>query len=444
MLEPINQNAEEIIHRLTHYHPVTRLPNRILFHDLLQQEIASASRRKESVSIFLIDLFQLKELTDTFGYHFSDMVLQKAGDRLTELFSQSNAVACFPENNFAVMAPMTGIKGATITAGQIVKLFEPPLVIEEIPVALTVKVGIAIFPDHEASAGPLMQGAAAAMHAATNTEDDYILYSPTENKEAVYHMKLMGELPNAISSGQLVMHYQPKVDLATGSMSSAEALIRWEHPEHGFLLPGAFIPSAERNRLLQPITAWGIETTVRQIKEWSRKSILISTNLSAQDIQRRSLIDQIEKTIRRVGIPPHLLEFEITETAIVTNYEMAREVLFALSNMGTSISIDDFGAGYTSLKMLKNLPVQGIKLDRSLIQDLISDRNARFTVLALIDLAHHLDLTVTAEGIENKDIHELLIIGGCDLGQGSYFGLPMSAAEMTPMLGSRLVTSTSF
>jgi len=439
MLEPINQNAEEIIHRLTHYNHITHLPNRTLFHDLLQEEIASASRRKESVSLFLIDLFQLKELTDTFGYHFSGIVLQKAGDLLTELFSQSNVVACFPENHFAVMAPMTGIKGAIITAEQIVKLFETPFIVEDMPVALTVKIGIAIFPDHEALAMPLIQGATTAMHAATNTEDDYILYSPAKNKEAVHHMRLMGEIPNAILSGQLVMYYQPKVDLATGSMSSAEALIRWEHPEHGFLLPGEFIPSAERNRLLQPITSWCIETTMKQIKEWSRKSILISVNLSAQDIQRRSLIDQIEKTMRRVGIPPHLLEFEITETAIVTNYAMAREVLFALSNMGTSISIDDFGAGYTSLKMLKNLPVQGIKLDRSLILDLTSDRNARFTALALIDLAHHLDLTVTAEGIENKEINDLLVIGGCDLGQGSYFSLPMSATEITPMLGNKLV-----
>lgn len=439
MLEPVIQNAEETIRLLTHYDPLTHLPNRILFHDLLQQAIIAGALKKESVSVIVMDLFQLKELSDAFGYHFSNVVLQRVGSHLTDLFQEPNVVARLSENNFAIMAPMTNIKGAIITAKQIVQFFETPLIIGKMPIALTIKLGIAVFPEHRKSAELLIQGATAAMHTATRTGDDYIVYSPTNNKEAAHHIKLMGELPNAVASGQLVMYYQPKVNLSTGSISSVEALVRWNHPQHGFLLPGEFIPYAEQNSLLQPITTWNIETTMTQIKAWTPKGIAISTNLSVQDIQRRSLIGQIEKTIQRSSILPHLLEFEITETAIMTNQSRAQDVLYALSEMGASISIDDFGAGYTSLRMLKNLPVQWIKLDRSLIVDLAKDGNARFTALILIDLAHHLGLSVTAEGIEDKATSDLLVIGGCDLGQGSYFGLPMSATEIMPLLGRAFV-----
>jgi len=429
---------EETINR-TYTDSLTNLPNQIAFHDFLQQEITSASLRKESVAILLIDFFQLRALTDAFGSHFCSGVLQKAGSRLIDLFQEPNIVACFPENSFAVMAPMTGVNGAIITAQQIIKLFETPLIVDEMPVALTVKIGISVFPEHQESAETLIQGATAAMHTAANIEDDYYLYTPEDTKEAVYHIKLMGELPNAIASGQIVMYYQPKVNMATGNIQSVEALVRWVHPKHGFLLPETFIPYAEQSRCLQPITAWGIEATARQIKEWKPLSMLISMNLSAQDIQRRSLISQIAETIQRLGIPPHLLEIEITETAIITAYSMAQEVLYTLSEMGTSIWIDDFGVGYTSLKMLKNLPIRGIKLDKSLIHNLIKDKHDRFTVLALIDLAHHLELSVTAEGIENKETTDLLVIGGCDMGQGAYFGMPMSAKEITPILKHKFI-----
>lgn len=429
------KRADDTLRKMNDYDPVTHLPNRSLFLELLQTAMSVAQRQKGSVAVLMTNLFQFKKISDAFGYHFGNIVLQQVGERLKSLFPESNNVSRLYENDFALMVPFTAPQGEVSVAEQIVHLLEAPFMVHDIPIAMSVRIGVAIFPDHETSAERLIQDATVAMHAAKETGDDYVIYShAANNKKAAYHITLMGDLRHGIQTHQLALYYQPKVTLATGMVQGVEALVRWQHPQYGFLLPGEFIPTAEQSGLLKPVTSWNIETCADQLMAWGPQAVPISVNLSGQDLLRYTLVHQIERALSRTDVSPRFLEVEITETALITSPVRAKEILTALAGLGISISIDDFGAGYTSLGMLKDLPVQGVKLDQSLIRDLIRDKNIRFTVVAMIDLVHQLGLSVTAEGVEDEATHDLLMIAGCDIGQGYFYGTPMPVDQVTPHL----------
>ncbi len=431
------RRAEEMILHMTHYDALTDLPNRILFTDILEKAVVMARHKKESGAVLIVGLFQFEEMNDALGQSFGDLVLQQVANRLTSLFRECDTVARFTDNTFAIMTPSTDVREAVLVAQRITDLFETSFIVQTVPIALSVRVGITIFPDHEESAESLIQGATIAMHKARTTGDDYVVYSPIYTKGASYHIQLMGELRDGIRAEQLVLYYQPKVTLATGEIHSVEALVRWQHPRHGFITPAEFIPSAEQSGMLRPVTSWNIETCIEQIKKWGALAVPVSINLSAQDLRWYTLVDRVEKVLQRTGISPRLLEFEVSEAAMITAQAKGKEILMNLSKMGVGITIDDFGAGYTSLGLFQKLPVQAIKIDCSLIRNLKTDKSSRFTVLAIIDLAHHIGLSVIAEGVENIETNDLLIIGGCDFGQGYFFGYPMSSEAITSLLEKR-------
>jgi diguanylate cyclase (GGDEF)-like protein len=431
------RRAQEMILHMTHYDALTDLPNRTLFTDILGKAIGMAQHTNESGAVFLISLFQFEEMGDALGQSFIDLISKQVADRLTSFFRECDTVARFTDNNFAIIAPSTNLKEAILVAQRIVDLFETSFIVQTVPIALSVHVGITIFPDHEEAPESLIQAGTIAMRKARMMGDDYVVYSPIYTKGASYHIQLMGELREGIRAEQLILYYQPKVNLATGEIHSVEALVRWQHPRHGFITPAEFIPSAEQNGMLRPVTAWNLETCIEQIRKWGPLAVPVSINLSAQDLRWHTLVDRVEKALQRTGISPRLLEFEVTEAAMITAQAKAKDILTNLSKMGIGIAIDDFGAGYTSLGLFQKLPIQAIKIDSTLIGGLKTDRSSRFTVLAIIDLAHHIGLSVIAEGVENIETNDLLIIGGCDFGQGYFFGYPMSSEAITSLLEKR-------
>lgn len=432
------REAEETILHMAYYDALTHLPNRALFIDLLDRAITAAQQKNESVAVLSIDFKNFKGINDALGYSFGDLLLQQAALRLKNLFRNSDALARITGDEFAVLAPGATPSGISLASQRILQAFETPFTVEGVPVELEISVGAALFPEHKDTSELLLQSASVAMHTAKATGNDFVMYSSDQDRQTAYHVRLMGELRQAIEWSQLVLYYQTKIDLKTNTVFGLEAFTRWKHPQFGLLLPRAFLPSAEKSGLIKLIVSWNLEGGLHQLKRWDQGVILsplsLSINLSARNLHDRFLIRHVEKILKETDISPDRLEFEITEEAIITNQAKAKEMLVALSALGTTISIDNFGTGYISLPLLKQLPIQGIKIDLSLIHELTREKGDSATVASIISLAHQLELWVTAEGVEDQQTKDRLVAFGCDFAQGYFFSRPQPAEEISEVL----------
>ncbi|MBI3812035.1 MAG: EAL domain-containing protein [Nitrospirae bacterium] len=436
VLEAEYKQAEETIRRLAYYDPLTGLPNRILLHDHLQQAILAGQRENKPVALLLIDLDRFKETNDTLGHQRGDVLLQQVGSRLQGALRPSDIVARLGGDEFAVVFPLAGSGDAALVADKILKALEPPFTIEGLLVIVEASIGLALYPDHGANTESLMQRADVAMYTAKQSGSGYVIYDAKIDQYSPRRLALMAELRQAIVDDQLCLHYQPKIDLQTGRVVGTEALARWKHAEYGFIPPDQFIPPAERTGLIKPFTLWVFKTALHQCMAWHQavSELPVSINLSTRNLHDPKLPDQLAELLQACGGRPDQVELEITESAIMADPARAMEVIKHLRAMGMGFSIDDFGAGYSSLTYLKKLPVNAIKIDKSFVINMTHDENDAVIVRSIIDLGHNLGLKVIAEGVENKEAYRRLVDLGCDAAQGYYMCRPISADEFTRWL----------
>jgi len=422
---------EELEHQALH-DSLTGLPNRVLLRDRLNQAIQTNSHTNYKLALFMIDLDRFKEINDTLGHHYGDIILQQVAIRMREALHTANTVARLGGDEFAVLLPLieNNVAPATI-AMDIIHAIDQPFLLEEQAFHVGASIGIAISPEHGSDTSTLMRHADIAMYASKNNNNDYTFYHTTLDQHSRDRLALTTELRHAIDHDELLLHYQPKIDFKTGYVTEAEALVRWNHPRFGIMAPDHFIPLSEHTGLIRPLTMWVITEALKTCREWHNNGhkLKIAINLSTHNLHDPHLCSHIADSCKKYQIDPSYLVLEITESAVMSDPISAMTILSELSIMGINLSIDDFGTGYSSLAYLKQLPMDEIKIDKSFVIDMINDKDDFIIVRATIDLAHNMGRKVIAEGVESHEIWEMLNEMGCDMAQGNYICTPRPSNE---------------
>jgi len=429
----------EQIEKLALYDALTGLANRRLFHDRLEQAFFAAQRTGSGFSLMLLDLDRFKEINDTLGHQAGDAVLEHFAQRLKEVARASDTVARLGGDEFAlVLQGAEDTTSALFVAERICRLLDEPFVIEGLTLQLETSIGIAMFPLHGDDAEQLLKRADIALYASKDSHTP-VVYAAEHDQHSADGLGLLAQIRQAIDDGELIVHFQPEVDLATGETRRIEALVRWEHPERGLLLPEAFIPLARQSAHVRPITRHVLDIALRQCREWHDAGIDVGValNLAGRDLADARLEDEISDALRRYKLDPEQLELEIPESAVVSERGHVHKMLARLSERGVRIAVDDFGSGYASLSHLKQLPVDVLKIDQSFIENLGSGGDDDAIVRSTIDLAHSLGITVVAEGVETDEVLQRLRVLGCDLAQGFCLAHPAPPADVTAWLLGR-------
>jgi diguanylate cyclase (GGDEF)-like protein/PAS domain S-box-containing protein len=426
------KQAEDLVHHMAFYDTLTGFPNRQFFRDLIEKAISQSQRKGRSVAVLLLDLDRFKEINDTLGHHRGDLLLKNVGIRLKEAVYISDTVARLGGDEFGILLSMASSDDAGLVANKILKVLEEPFEVEGLPVVVETSIGIVLYPDHGSNADTLIQRGDVAMYASKKGKIGFVLYNSELDQHSPKRLALMGELRHAIENRQLFLHYQPIIDLRTRRICGVEALVRWNHPQHGIIPPDQFILPAEQTGLIKPLTKFVLQEAIQQCLAWFNygKIISMAVNLSVRNLQDPLLLSQMIQMIHSHGIEPALLNFEITETAIMTNVESVAKTISLLNHEGVNFSIDDFGIGYTSLSYLKKLAVKSIKIDQSFIKTMLNNQEDHLIVRSTIDLAHSLNLRVIAEGVEDQETLEKLIALGCDEAQGYFICRPIPAGDV--------------
>lgn len=423
MAKAVKYETAALEHQALH-DPLTDLPNRKLLHNRLQQEILRVQRTNKSLVLIMSDLNHFKEINDTLGHHIGDIVLQKASLRLLNVFRKTDSVSRLGGDEFGILLPETNLEQAKSLADKVTEEFSRPFIVEGHTLSVGISMGLAQCPIHGDDVNILVQRADVAMYQAKRNKLGYSIYDPDKDTHSIGRLALMSEFRDAIENESLELFYQPKADMYSRKIIGAEALLRWHHPQRGYIDPDDFIPLAEQTGLIKPLTHWVLKQAVGQCMEWKKiqPDFTMAVNLSVQNLHDRTFLDQIKELIIEYGMSPSCLTLEITESDIMTDPIRARETLEALSIMGIHLSVDDFGTGYSSLSYLKQLPIEELKIDKSFIMEMTEDENDAVIVRATIDLAHNLGLHTVAEGVENEKTWQYLKSLGCDIAQGYHLG----------------------
>ncbi len=411
---------------------LTGLPNRALLADRLQHAILAAKREQAPLALLLTDLDHFKEINDTLGHHNGDLILKQVAQRMQQLIRSSDTVARLGGDEFAILLPTADETHAKQIAEKIIHAVEQPFELEGQTFVLGASIGIALFPDHGSDGHTLLRCADVAMYSAKRKRRGFAIYEFGQDRHSVEYLSLKRELHEAITNNQLMLYYQPVVDLQRGRVTGVEALARWHHPRRGMLYPDDFIPLAEQTGLIRTLTIWVLEEAARQSQEWIELGLelRIAVNLSVHNLHDVHFPDHIARILDVLEAHPTRLRLEITETAIMSGSTDALDILNRLSAQGVRISIDDFGTGYSSLSYLKQLPVDEIKIDKSFVIGMAVDNNDAVIVRSTIDLAHNIGLKVVAEGVEDESTYRLLSGLHCDAAQGYYMSEPLSVEEL--------------
>ncbi len=407
---------------------LTNLPNRSLFHDRAEQAILLAKREQTSFALISLDLDHFKPINDTWGHHTGDFVLQEISTRLTHCLRQSDTVARMGGDEFSILLlNVTTTEDVMEIVSKITRIIIKPVIINDSTFAIGVSIGIAMFPEHSDDLTTLMCQADSAMYAAKRAQNVYTFYNSGIERDGCMASQL--ELRRAIVNEELILHYQPKIDLTTHSVIGVEALVRWQHPEHGLIYPDAFIAFAEKNGLMKQLTLKVLEMAFLQCKQWHQKNLNLNmaVNISAINLQDPIFPDLVAELLEKFGVPPSNIELEITETAIMTDPLRAIENIKKLNEMGLQVSIDDFGTGYSSMAYLQKLLVAKIKIDKSFVMEMDNNQSDDVIVRSTIDLGHNLGLKVVAEGVESQESWDRLKEMGCDSAQGYFMSRPITA-----------------
>jgi diguanylate cyclase (GGDEF)-like protein len=399
--------------------------------------LRSSDHATSDVALLVLDLDQFKEVNDTLGHHHGDEMLREVAARLASQRRGDDLLARLGGDEFAILLSPSGSHRAEEAAASIVRNIKRPLTLKGLQVQVGASIGIARYPEDSSETGELLQKAEVAMYQAKTLRRGWAWYSQADDRFTVRRLRLLGELPRALSNDELVVYYQPKIDLTTGTVVGVEALVRWAHPELGMIAPDEFIELTEVSGLVTELTRQVITRSLAQLVEWDSIGVNldVAVNLSVRDFHDDGLVSFIVDALAAEGINSHRLMLEITESQVVDDLELATEVLLELSSLGIRTSIDDFGTGYSSLTHLRQLPVAEIKIDRSFVGQMATNRNDAVIVRSIVELGHNLDLEVVAEGVEDEWTLESLRELGCDRAQGYFFQRPVPGDEIPAFVG---------
>ncbi|MGH2377102.1 MAG: putative bifunctional diguanylate cyclase/phosphodiesterase, partial [Candidatus Limnocylindria bacterium] len=434
------RRAEARLEHLAMHDVLTELPNRRLFEDRLANALRIASRDRHGLALMVTDLNGFKPVNDTFGHQAGDVLLRLVGGKLREALRESDTVARLGGDEFAVLVPKLEDPGVIPPKllERLAGAFERPFRIEGVDVRVGAALGIAVYPQHGTDAATLFRNADSAMYTAKRQKYGPVIFDAAQDQYGRDRMALLDDLRQAIERGQLVLHYQPVVELRTGRVRDVEALVRWQHPERGTISPGEFLPMLDRLRLMRPLSEWVIETALRQVCAWSEAGIEldVTANVAAQNLADAEIGTVVRAAIARSGAPPERLFLEVPETVIMTDPERSARIIDDLKASGVRFAIDDFGTGFSSLTYLDRLRVDRLKVDRSFVSGTVSARKTAI-VRAAAEIGHTLGFAVLAEGIEDAVGCERVSRQGCELGQGYHFAPPMPAERLAEWLRDR-------
>ena len=445
------KQSEREIYRLAYFDSLTGLANRVLFKDRLTQALAHAGRYQSSLAVLFLDLDRFKVINDTLGHNVGDVLLQQVAERLSDSVrhsdsvsrsvdkAESHSLARLGGDEFTVLLTnLRDVQDAGTVARRIVEAIAKPFVIEGREIFVSASVGIAVFPVDGESVDALLKNADSAMyHAKEKGRNNFQFYSNNLNAAANEQLILEGELRHAIEREEFVVFFQPQIDLRTGEMIGAEALVRWQHPQRGLMLPEKFLPAAIDTGLIRAIDEWVLRTACGYSQTWQQRGkrpVCLSINISNSLFHGDTLLSVVEQALSQTGLTPACLELELTESIVMRNVDVSITTLSTLKAMGVQLSIDDFGTGYSSLSYLHRLPINRVKIDQSFIQEILTQSRPPMIVRAIIAMAHSLDLFVLAEGVEQEAQRTVLLGEGCDYAQGYLFGVPMPADAFAQML----------
>jgi diguanylate cyclase (GGDEF)-like protein len=418
-------NAHQALHDA-----LTGLPNRLLLHDRITQALRASDRDLRPMALLLMDLDRFKEVNDTLGHRHGDTLILQVGERLRATARAADTVARLGGDEFAVLLPdVDGEAGAMIAAERMLEALRAPFDVAGLQLGVEASFGVALYPSAAADADVLLQHADIAMYVAKRSHAGIALYDRADDHHSTERLQLLADLRTAIDEDQLVLHYQPKLDLRTGLVKGFEALVRWEHPTRGLLPPVDFVPMAERTGLIHPLTDVVLRSALKQVRTWcdGGNPMAVAVNVSTRSLLNLDFPDRVLALLTEYDVAPELLGLEITETTIMEDPQRALTVLTRLYEAGVRLSIDDFGTGYSSLAYLKRLPVHELKVDRSFVANMMTNDRDRVIVNSTVALGQSLGLDVVAEGVEDEATRLALETLGCDLAQGFLFSRPVVA-----------------
>jgi diguanylate cyclase (GGDEF)-like protein/PAS domain S-box-containing protein len=433
---------EARIHYLARNDELTGLANRSSFQEQLAHAIRQSQRHGRAIAVLFIDLDRFKNVNDTLGHGAGDTLLQEVAKRLATCLRESDTLARWGGDEFvAMLEEVDSANDVAVVARRVLEALATPYLSDDREFVITASVGISAYPDDGHDAQSLLKAADIAMYRAKEAgKNNFQYYSPQMNVHSFERLTMEANLRRALERGEFLLHYQPKIDLRTGALSGAEALIRWQHPDMGLVSPMQFIPLAEETGLIVPIGAWVLRTACAQARTWQElgfQSLRMAVNISSRQFKQAGMLDEVVDVLDQTGLDPDLLELEITESMLMDDDPKKTEALLnELKAIGIHLAIDDFGTGYSSLAYLKRFPVSTLKIDRSFVKDVPLDADDVAITLAIVGLAHNLRIRVTAEGVETEAQRAFLRRHGCDEIQGYLVGRPLPVEEFEKLLSA--------
>jgi diguanylate cyclase (GGDEF)-like protein len=428
------KSAEEQVQFLAYYDALTGLPNRALFQDRLAQALATARRHREKAALLFLNIDRFKTINESLGHSVGDRLLKEFAERLRSCAREQDTLARLGADEFVlVLTAVKDVADAVIATDRLMKAIAAEYVIHGHSLSVTCSVGIGIFPDHAADPETLAKNAEAAMHSVKEQgANGFQFFTQDMNARALERLTLESGLRGALDRGELFLAYQPLVDILTGRITGAEALLRWRHPRLGLVPPTKFIPIAENSGLIIPIGEWVLKAACEQAREWQDQGvppIPVAVNVSALQFRQEAFPQIIRRVLEETGLEPRYLELELTESLLVSTADSTASVLEELQKMGLKLSIDDFGTGYSSLSYLRHFPIHKLKIDRSFVQAMTFNPDDAAITGTIINMAKSLNLKVIAEGVETEEQIHFLQAHSCDEGQGFYFDQPLPPRE---------------
>lgn len=433
-------DAEQTIRTMAYFDPLTELPNRTLFYDRLRNAIAHARRSNSPLAVAFLDLDDFKLINDTLSHSIGDELLCLVGQRIRETVREEDTVARMSGDEFTIVAHLVTDSDAEVFAERLRTAFSEPFRVREHVLHVTASIGLALYPEHGTDPGELIKNADAAMYASKDINcNSFRIYEHAMGTVTLDRLNLESEMREALDTGAFHLYYQPQVDTRTGTVVGVEALVRWQHPTRGLLCPGSFLHVAEQSDLMTRIGHWVLETACSRAARWHKHGLefgRIAVNLSAREFQQFNVVERVSDTLERTGLPPGLLEIEITENTVLSGVERVLDTLHALQALGTGIAIDDFGTGYSSLAYLKRFPIQTLKIAQTFMDDIHRDAHSAGIALMIVDLCRLLGLTAVAEGVEHQEQLDFLTSNGCHIVQGYVFSPPLAGRDIDALLTS--------
>ena len=425
------RRTQETLHRLTRYDALTELPNETLFAERLIETIQHCGRLGQSFGVLQANIERLSEVNLAFGFSYGDQVLREFGRRLQSVAPGLSTVARLRGDEFAILIPDCNAAATVGLAQEVEAALQSPFRFGDVFLDVSARFGVAVYPDHGSTPHELLRSADIAVHQASQRRSEIVVYDATRIPDHSSRLKLVGELRSGIRAGELRLYLQPKIEMATGRVCGAEGLVRWMHPVAGLIMPADFIELAENAGLIDAITIWVIEASLRQIRSMRQQggALPLSVNLSVRNLHDEALVQKVRQMLATYDVPARLFELEVTESAAMEDPVLALAVLQELRREGILLSIDDFGTGYSSLTYLQKLPVDYIKIDQSFVRDVCTSADSALIVHSTIDLVRDLGRKTVAEGVETREVWERLFEFGCDVAQGYFIAAPMPAEE---------------